>query len=360
MTQGRSLSRRAAGQLPFWGIHLASLVMVIVYGFSWKGFAIAIAGYYFRMFFVTGAYHRYFSHRTYKTSRWFQFVLAFFCETTFQKGVLWWAAHHRVHHKLSDKPGDLHSMKLDGFYSSHVGWILNPDNDHTDLEKVKDLAKYKELVWLNTYWYVPALLWAVASYVIGGKFGLLWGTGVSTVLLWHGTFTINSHDARGSARSPLQVTTRQQPKISLLLALITMGEGWHNNHHYYQRSPRSRASSGGRSISRTTSFAFCRPWVSFGTSTRPPRTSVTAIASTARARSACRSRRSRAIRRSHSPSKPTPSKSDPNVRCSPQPCRGARRSASCGACTPTRLSLPSGNREARREYLEFVCARACS
>jgi stearoyl-CoA desaturase (delta-9 desaturase) len=207
--------------------------MIAVYGFSWKGLALAMGGYYFRMFFVTGAYHRYFSHRTYKTSRWFQFVLAFFAQTTFQKGVLWWAAHHRVHHKLSDKPGDLHSMKLDGFYRSHVGWILDPENDSTDLKKVSDLAKYPELVWLNTYWYVPALMWAVGSYLVGGTFLLTWMMFVSTTLLWHGTFTINSIT---HWMGRVRYKSGDESKNSLILAIVTMGEGWHNNHHYYQRA----------------------------------------------------------------------------------------------------------------------------
>ncbi len=235
MSQGSPpiLLRRVVGQAPFWGVHLAAVVCVAVYGFSWKGAALALAGYYFRMFFVTGAYHRYFSHRTYKTSRWFQFVLAFFAQTTFQKGALWWASHHRVHHKLSDKPGDLHSMKLDGFYSSHVGWILNPENDSTDLKKIADLAKYPELVWLNTYWYVPALMWAVGSYLIGGMFGLTWGMFVSTTFLWHGTFTINSIT---HWMGRVRYKSGDESKNSFILAIVTMGEGWHNNHHYYQRA----------------------------------------------------------------------------------------------------------------------------
>jgi stearoyl-CoA desaturase (delta-9 desaturase) len=225
--------RRVLGLTPFWAVHVAAVALVIKLGFSWKGFAIAIACYYFRMFWVTGAYHRYFSHRTYKTSRWFQLVMAVFALTTFQKGVLWWAAHHRVHHKYSDQEGDLHSMKRDGFWRSHVGWILDWRNDGTDLAKVADLAKYPELVWLDKWWFLPPLAWSVASYAIGGLHGLVWATGVSTVLLWHGTFTINS---LSHWMGRVRYKTTDESKNSVALAIVTMGEGWHNNHHFYQRA----------------------------------------------------------------------------------------------------------------------------
>ena len=228
-----STARRIIGQAPFWSIHVLAVVMVARLGVSWKGVGVALASYYFRMFWVTGGYHRYFAHRTYKTSRWFQLVIAFFAMTTFQKGVLWWGAHHRIHHKFSDQPGDLHSMKLDGFYRSHVGWILDPTNDDTDMARIADLSKYPELVWLNQYWYLPPVIWSVASYLIGGVFGLVWGTGVATVLLWHGTFTINSL-SHWMGRTRYKTT--DDSKNSAILAIVTMGEGWHNNHHFYQRA----------------------------------------------------------------------------------------------------------------------------
>src|SRR6185437_3370492 len=144
-------------------------------GFSWTGIALCAALYLPRMFFVTGAYHRYFSHRSYKTSRWFQFVLALGATCTAQKGPLWWAAHHRLHHKLSDQPGDLHSVVQSGFWWSHHGWILSRDLEDTDLSRIKDFAKYPELRWLNTYWVVPVIALAVGLFLIGGAFALLWG-----------------------------------------------------------------------------------------------------------------------------------------------------------------------------------------
>jgi stearoyl-CoA desaturase (delta-9 desaturase) len=221
--------------LPFWGVHVLAIVGVALTGFSWLGLAWCAAMYVPRMFFVTGAYHRYFSHRSYKTSRWFQFLLALGATFTAQKGVLWWAAHHRVHHKLSDMPGDLHSVKQSGFWWSHMGWILARDLEGTDQSRIKDFAKYPELRWLDRYWIVPPVAAGVLAYVIGGFWGLTWAFAVPQVLCWHGTFTINSLSHLWGSR---RYTTEDDSRNNLVLALITMGEGWHNNHHHYQVSAR--------------------------------------------------------------------------------------------------------------------------
>jgi stearoyl-CoA desaturase (delta-9 desaturase) len=219
----------------FWGVHLAALVGIILLGWSWLGLALALALYLPRMFFITAGYHRYFSHRSYKTSRWFQFLLAFGAEVTAQKGVLWWAAHHRVHHKLSDQPGDLHSVRQAGFWWAHMGWILSRDLEDTDLAKIKDLARYPELRWLSRHWYLPPILAAVATFLIGGWFGLVWGFFACQVLTWHGTFTINSLSHLWGGR---RYATTDDSRNNPVLALITLGEGWHNNHHHYQVSCR--------------------------------------------------------------------------------------------------------------------------
>jgi len=221
--------------IPFWGVHILAIVGIAILGVSWWGIAIASMSYVPRMFFVTGAYHRYFSHRSYKTSRWFQFVLAIGCTLTAQKGPLWWAAHHRQHHKLSDKPGDLHSVIQQGFWWSHMGWILSTDLEDTDYSRIKDFGKYPELRWLNTYWMLPAVAAGVLAFVIGGFYGLVWAFAVPTVLCWHGTFTINSlSHLWGGRRYKTEDDSRNNP----VLAIVTMGEGWHNNHHHYQVSAR--------------------------------------------------------------------------------------------------------------------------
>src|SRR6185436_3133726 len=97
--------------IPFWLVHLAALLVFVV-PFSWKYVALAVGLYYLRMFGITAGFHRYFSHRTFKTSRPVQFALAFLGTTSLQKGVLWWAAHHRFHHRHSDQEPDLHSPTL--------------------------------------------------------------------------------------------------------------------------------------------------------------------------------------------------------------------------------------------------------
>ncbi|MEZ4298261.1 MAG: acyl-CoA desaturase [Polyangiaceae bacterium] len=219
--------------IPFFLIHGVAVAGAIWTGFSWKMLLLAIAFYYIRMFGVTAGYHRYFSHRTFRTSRVFQFLLAFLAQTSAQKGALWWASHHRLHHKKSDLPGDVHSVKLDGFYWAHVGWILSTEHEKTDMSRIGDLAKYPELQWLNRYHLVPPTLLAVAMFLIGGAPALMWGFFLSTVLLWHGTFTINSLSHVFGKR---RYATTDDSRNNALLAMLTMGEGWHNNHHHYQRS----------------------------------------------------------------------------------------------------------------------------
>jgi stearoyl-CoA desaturase (delta-9 desaturase) len=221
--------------IPYWGVHVLAIVGIAITGLSWWGLALAIALYIPRMFFVTGAYHRYFSHRSYKTSRWFQFVLALGATMTGQKGPLWWAAHHRLHHKLSDAPGDLHSVVQSGFWWAHHGWILSRDLEGTDLSRIKDFSKYPELRWLNRWWMLPPVAAGVITFLAGGFFALVWGFAVSQVLTWHGTFTINSLSHLWGGR---RYATDDDSRNNLVLALITMGEGWHNNHHHYQVSAR--------------------------------------------------------------------------------------------------------------------------
>ena len=154
----------------FWGVHLAAIAGVVALGWSWTGLALALALYAPRMFFVTAGNHRYFSHRSYRTSRAFQFVLAIGAVATGQKGVIWWASHHRRHHRLSDRPGDIHSPR-EGFWWSHMGWMLSRDQDGTDLSSVKDLTRFPELRWLERFWMVPPVAAGVLTWAVGGVFG---------------------------------------------------------------------------------------------------------------------------------------------------------------------------------------------
>jgi len=221
--------------IPFWGLHVGAIYGAFALGISWAAVAWCVAMYATRMFFITGVYHRYFSHRTYKTSRWFQFVLAAFAMMTAQKGVLWWAGHHRRHHKHSDTDLDVHSPLFGGFWWSHFGWMMGRDFEGTDAGVVKDFMKYPELRALEKLWFIVPVAVGVAAYLLGGWFGLVWAFAVPQVLSWHGTFTMNSlSHVWGSRRYNSGDDSRNNP----VLALITLGEGWHNNHHHYQASAR--------------------------------------------------------------------------------------------------------------------------
>jgi stearoyl-CoA desaturase (delta-9 desaturase) len=201
---------------------------------TWQALGLCFSLLLVRQWAVTAGYHRYFAHRTYKTSRAFQFFLAVLAQSSSQKGVLWWAAHHRVHHKLSDQPGDVHSPMQHGVFYAHVGWLFD-DTEETRWDKIRDFAKYPELRWLNKYWAVPPAALATACLLIAGWPGLFIGFFLSTVLLWHNTFLINSLTHLWGTK---RFDTKDDSRNNMVTALLTLGEGWHNNHHHYQSSCR--------------------------------------------------------------------------------------------------------------------------
>ena len=222
------------GTLPFVLAHLAC------FGAIWTGVpagAVALAAglYVVRMIAVTAGYHRYFSHHSFKTSRVGQFVLALVAQSAAQRGVLWWAAKHRHHHRHSDTEQDVHSPRHRGFWYAHVGWIFHPQHHDTDYELVADLARYPELRWLDRHQYAPAFALGAGVWLAAGWPGLVVGFFWSTVALYHGSFMINSlAHVHGTRR----YVTGDDSRNNFWLALFTMGEGWHNNHHAYQRSTR--------------------------------------------------------------------------------------------------------------------------
>jgi stearoyl-CoA desaturase (Delta-9 desaturase) len=219
---------------PFLLVHLACLGAIWT-GVTVQALIVAAVLYAVRMFAVTGGYHRYFSHRSYKTSRLGQFLLAFLCQTSAQRGVVWWSAIHRHHHLHSDTEHDVHSPRHHGFLYSHIGWIFNPSSWKPDYGTVRDLTRYKEIVFLDRFTYTPAFLLAFGLWLWGGWTMLVVGFFWSTVALYHGTFFINSlAHVHGSQR----YLTGDDSRNNFLLALITFGEGWHNNHHHYQSSTR--------------------------------------------------------------------------------------------------------------------------
>ncbi len=234
--------------IPFIILHGGCLGVIWV-GFSPFAAWCAVALYVVRMFAVTGIYHRYFSHKTYSTSRFGQFLLALWGATTVQRGALWWAYHHRHHHQHSDDPEDAHSPHVHGFWWSHIGWITSRRNFPTDYSKVKDLAKFPELVWLNRFDTVIPILFAIGTYVVGSLLAayapqlgtngpqlLVWAFFISTTALFHGTSCINSMAHLMGKR---RFATTDDSRNSFILAIICLGEGWHNNHHRYQSSTRN-------------------------------------------------------------------------------------------------------------------------
>jgi len=175
----------------FAAIHLAVFSVFLV-PFHWSLVAWLLGSYFLRMFGVTAGYHRYFSHRSYQLSRIPQFIMGFLAQTSGQKGVLWWASHHRVHHRNSDKENDIHSPVRRGFFWSHVGWVISNDYDDYDEKLIGDFSKFPELRWLNRYHLVPIIVYGALILAIGGVGAFVWGFLLSTVLLYHGSFSINS------------------------------------------------------------------------------------------------------------------------------------------------------------------------
>jgi stearoyl-CoA desaturase (delta-9 desaturase) len=233
--------------IPFVILHL------VCFGVIWVGVSPVAVGvcafmYVLRMFAITGFYHRYFSHRSFKTSRAGQFVFALLGASATQRGPLWWASHHRMHHKHSDGPEDVHSPKQHGFVWSHMGWITSKSNFPTQFDVVRDLMRFPELRFLDRFDTLVPILTGASMWLLGlvlnklwPELGtsapqmLIWGYFISTVILAHATFTINSlSHLFGTRRYETKDTSRNNP----FLALLTLGEGWHNNHHYYQSSAR--------------------------------------------------------------------------------------------------------------------------
>ena len=231
--------------LPFLALHLCCLFVLRV-GWSWTAVGLAFGYYLVRMFAITAFYHRYFSHRAFVASRAVQFAFALLGATAIQRGPIWWASHHRAHHRHSDGEGDVHSPERAGFWWSHVGWILARRNFLPRLELVPDLTVYPELRFLDRFDFLVPLLSIPAIWFLGeglasvglgagGAQLLVWAFCISTVATYHVTFSINSLAHRLGSR---RYETADNSRNNALLSLLTLGEGWHNNHHRYPASVR--------------------------------------------------------------------------------------------------------------------------
>ncbi|HEY6939865.1 acyl-CoA desaturase [Dokdonella sp.] len=233
--------------VPFLAMHAACIGVLFV-GVSPVALWTALALYVVRMFAITAFYHRYFAHRTFRASRAVQFGFALLGASSAQRGPLWWAAHHRDHHRHADTALDPHSPGLRGFLWSHMGWFLTPKAFRTDFARIGDFGRFPELRWLDRYDVVAPALLALCLYVAGallhafapasgtsGAQMLVWGFFVSTTVLFHATVTINSLAHRFGTR---RYATRDDSRNNAWLALLTFGEGWHNNHHFFPGSAR--------------------------------------------------------------------------------------------------------------------------
>jgi len=233
--------------LPFIGMHLMCAGVIWV-GVSSTALLVAAALYVLRLVAITGFYHRYFSHKTFRTSRALQFAFAVLGTMAVQRGPLWWAAHHRHHHAHADEENDSHSPAQHGFWWSHVGWFMNRSNFRTRSELIRDLMRYPELRFLDRFDIVPPIALAALLFLGGNALAqaypqldtsgaqlLIWGFFISTVLLHHVTFTVNSLAHRFGRR---RYATSDDSRNNWWIALLTFGEGWHNNHHHFPGSVR--------------------------------------------------------------------------------------------------------------------------
>jgi stearoyl-CoA desaturase (delta-9 desaturase) len=222
----------------FWLVQASALVVFAV-PFTWGLVALWAFSHFVRAVGLTLVFHRYLAHRAFQMHRAARFVWAFLGTAAMQKGPLWWAGHHIDHHKYADRDGDPHSPRVSGFYHAHIGWFLN-DARHDRIDRsnpvIRDFSRAPELAWLDRYYFVPPLLWAAGMYLVGGLPWLAWGFCLSTVTLAHATFAINTVNHLCGTR---RFDTPDDSRNNLLTAIFAAGEGWHNNHHRYQRAARN-------------------------------------------------------------------------------------------------------------------------
>ncbi len=232
--------------IPFIAMHLCCLLVFVV-GYSQIAVLVAVASYLLRMFAITAFYHRYFSHRAFKTNRFWQFVFAYIGACSTQRGPLWWAAHHRRHHRYSDKDLDSHSPRH-SFFWGHMGWFLSIKHFKTHDNWIRDFSRYPELRWLDRYDVVAPVSYAFMMFGLGytlerfypelhttGWQMLIWGYFISTIVLIHCTLLVNS---LGHLFGTQRYHTDDESRNNAFLSLIALGEGWHNNHHHYPVSAR--------------------------------------------------------------------------------------------------------------------------
>jgi stearoyl-CoA desaturase (Delta-9 desaturase) len=222
----------------FWIVQ-ASALLVFAVPFRWAFIGLWAGSHFVRALGLTLIFHRYLAHRAFKMSRAARFVWAFIATAAMQKGPLWWAGHHVNHHRFADRDGDPHSPMVSGFYYAHIGWFLN-DTKYDRVEGtnpvIRDFSGVAEIAWLEKYFFVPPLALAVALFLFGGLPWLVWGFCLPTMTLSHATFAINTVNHMFGSR---RFETVDESRNNLVTAVFAVGEGWHNNHHRYQRAARN-------------------------------------------------------------------------------------------------------------------------
>ncbi len=216
------------------GVHGVCLLAPFV-ACSGRVLALGAISYLFQTLGVTAGYHRYFSHHAFKTSRFFQFVLGWLGCAAMQNGPLWWASGHRRHHRFSDRPGDPHSPVIGGFWHAHLGWVLSGENDHPDLDNVRDFSVFRELRLLDRFKWVPTATTGALCALVFGAPGFVWGLGIGTTLAFHAPLFVNSAGHLWGAR---RFETKDGSRNNAWLGALVLGEGWHNNHHHDPSSAR--------------------------------------------------------------------------------------------------------------------------
>ncbi len=240
-------NRKLMVSSPIFIMHIIALGAVFT-GFSWAALIALIITYTVRVFALTAGFHRYFSHRSFKTSRFFQFVLGWVGTSSAQLGPMWWAANHRHHHQHSDQPEDIHSPVVKDAFWAHIGWILCRAYREIQHDRIKDLSKFPELRFIDRFHVLPVLSLIAVLYLTGalldayfpalGTNGIqmvMWGFFVSTIMVYHVTFLVNSATHIFGKK---RFVTNDESRNSFWVALLTFGEGWHNNHHRWPLSAR--------------------------------------------------------------------------------------------------------------------------
>lgn len=218
-------------------LHIGAIAALFM--FSWKVLAVSLLLYWMTTGLgISMGYHRLHTHRSYKVPKALEYFFAVCGASTLEGGPIFWVATHRIHHQKSDQPGDPHSPR-EGAWWAHAGWILLGESKHNNTQLMSkyapDLAKDRFYVWLNNWHWVPTVLLAGLLYAIGGLPMMLWGVALRIVVGLHATWLVNSATHLWGSR---RFATRDDSRNNWWVALLTFGEGWHNNHHAHPTSAR--------------------------------------------------------------------------------------------------------------------------